>query len=91
MGYCAFSGRLVLSNLKIKVEVYYASEVEDASMLVTQVRHGEGVIQLGDVTSITRKKLEEISPIDLLIGGPPCNDLSIVNPARKGIEGKTTL
>jgi len=26
-------------------------------------------------------------PFDLVIGGSPCNDLSIVNPARKGIYG----
>ena len=77
----------MLSNLNIQVDVYYASEVEEASMLVTQVRHGDSVQQLGDVTSLTREKLEGIAPIDLLIGGPPCNDLSCVNPARKGIDG----
>ena len=27
-------------------------------------------------------------PFDLVIGGSPCNDLSIVNPARKGIYGE---
>jgi len=27
-------------------------------------------------------------PFDLVMGGSPCNDLSIVNPARKGIYGK---
>lgn len=26
-------------------------------------------------------------PFDLLIGGSPCNDLSIVNPSRKGLYG----
>lgn len=30
-------------------------------------------------------------PIDLLIGGSPCNELSLVNPNRKGIYGKTEL
>jgi len=30
----------------------------------------------------------EWGPFDLVIGGSPCNDLSIVNPARKGIYGK---
>ena len=29
----------------------------------------------------------ELGPFDLVIGGSPCNDLSIVNPARKGIYG----
>ena len=27
-------------------------------------------------------------PFDLVFGGSPCNDLSIVNPARKGIYGQ---
>lgn len=27
-------------------------------------------------------------PFDLVFGGSPCNDLSIVNPARKGIYGE---
>ena len=30
-------------------------------------------------------------PFDLVIGGSPCNDLSIVNPARKGIYGASTI
>lgn len=30
----------------------------------------------------------EWGPFDLVIGGSPCNDLSIVNPARKGLYGR---
>ncbi|CDQ76191.1 unnamed protein product [Oncorhynchus mykiss] len=37
-------------------------------------------------------KIEEWGPFDLVIGGSPCNDLSIVNPARKGLyEGTGRL
>lgn len=32
-------------------------------------------------------QIEEWGPFDLVIGGSPCNDLSIVNPARKGLYG----
>lgn len=32
----------------------------------------------------------EWGPFDLVIGGSPCNDLSIVNPARKGLYGRDT-
>ncbi|XP_034721744.1 DNA (cytosine-5)-methyltransferase 3A-like, partial [Etheostoma cragini] len=36
--------------------------------------------------------IEEWGPFDLVIGGSPCNDLSIVNPARKGLfEGTGRL
>jgi len=37
---------------------------------------------------IHRCQIEEWGPFDLVIGGSPCNDLSIVNPARKGLYGK---
>lgn len=32
-------------------------------------------------------QLAEWGPFDLLIGGSPCNDLSMVNPLRKGLFG----
>lgn len=32
-------------------------------------------------------QLSRWGPFDLLIGGSPCNDLSIVNPIRKGLYG----
>lgn len=32
-------------------------------------------------------QLDRWGPFDLLIGGSPCNDLSIVNPIRKGLYG----
>ncbi|KAG7229228.1 hypothetical protein INR49_013020 [Caranx melampygus] len=37
-------------------------------------------------------EIQEWGPFDLVIGGSPCNDLSIVNPARKGLyEGTGRL
>lgn len=36
-------------------------------------------------------QIAEWGPFDLVIGGSPCNDLSIVNPARKGLYGKGAL
>lgn len=32
-------------------------------------------------------QIAEWGPFDLLIGGSPCNDPSVVNPARKGLYG----
>lgn len=34
-------------------------------------------------------QIQEWGPFDLVIGGSPCNDLSIVNPARKGLYGES--
>jgi len=33
-------------------------------------------------------QLTAMAPIDLLIGGSPCNDFSIANPHRQGLEGE---
>ncbi|XP_015220486.1 DNA (cytosine-5)-methyltransferase 3B isoform X2 [Lepisosteus oculatus] len=86
------TGYLVLKDLGFKVDQYIASEVCEDSISVGVVRH-EGKIQyVHDVRNITRKNIEEWGPFDLVIGGSPCNDLSIVNPARKGLyEGTGRL
>uniref|UniRef100_A0A8C1W2E9 DNA (cytosine-5-)-methyltransferase n=1 Tax=Cyprinus carpio TaxID=7962 RepID=A0A8C1W2E9_CYPCA len=86
------TGYLVLRDLGFKVDVYIASEVCEDSISVGVVRH-EGRIQyVHDVRNITRKNIAEWGPFDLVIGGSPCNDLSIVNPARKGLyEGTGRL
>uniref|UniRef100_A0A8K9WPZ6 DNA (cytosine-5-)-methyltransferase n=1 Tax=Oncorhynchus mykiss TaxID=8022 RepID=A0A8K9WPZ6_ONCMY len=86
------TGYLVLRDLGFKVDHYIASEVCEDSISVGVVRH-EGRIQyVHDVRNISRKNIEEWGPFDLVIGGSPCNDLSIVNPARKGLyEGTGRL
>uniref|UniRef100_A0A3Q2QT59 DNA (cytosine-5-)-methyltransferase n=1 Tax=Fundulus heteroclitus TaxID=8078 RepID=A0A3Q2QT59_FUNHE len=86
------TGYLVLRDLGFKVDQYVASEVCEDSISVGVVRH-EGKIQyVHDVRNITRKNILEWGPFDLVIGGSPCNDLSIVNPARKGLyEGTGRL
>uniref|UniRef100_A0A3B3RLN8 DNA (cytosine-5-)-methyltransferase n=1 Tax=Paramormyrops kingsleyae TaxID=1676925 RepID=A0A3B3RLN8_9TELE len=86
------TGYLVLRDLGFKVGQYVASEVCEDSISVGVVRH-EGKIQyVHDVRNITRKDIAEWGPFDLVIGGSPCNDLSIVNPARKGLyEGTGRL
>ena len=50
------------------------------------MRHPE-ITHVGSVENITEKQIREWGPFHLVIGGSPCNDLSIVNPARKGIYG----
>nr|XP_057907899.1 DNA (cytosine-5)-methyltransferase 3B-like isoform X1 [Doryrhamphus excisus] len=86
------TGYLVLRDLGFKVDQYVASEVCEDSISVGVVRH-EGKIQyVHDVRNITKKNILEWGPFDLVIGGSPCNDLSIVNPARKGLyEGTGRL
>ncbi|XP_036446622.1 DNA (cytosine-5)-methyltransferase 3B isoform X1 [Colossoma macropomum] len=86
------TGYLVLKDLGFKVDMYIASEVCEDSISVGVVRHEGKIKYVHDVRNITRKNIAEWGPFDLVIGGSPCNDLSIVNPARKGLyEGTGRL
>ncbi|XP_034189236.2 DNA methyltransferase 3 isoform X1 [Osmia lignaria lignaria] len=79
------TGLLVLLKLGLVVDVYYASEIDPDALLVSASHFGDRIIHLGDARDITKEKIKEIGPIDLLIGGSPCNDLSLANPARLGL------
>uniref|UniRef100_A0A8C4EE68 DNA (cytosine-5-)-methyltransferase n=1 Tax=Dicentrarchus labrax TaxID=13489 RepID=A0A8C4EE68_DICLA len=86
------TGYLVLKDLGFKVDKYVASEVCEDSIAVGTVNHDGKIVHVGDVRLITEELLEQWGPFDLLIGGSPCNDLSIVNPLRKGLyEGTGRL
>ncbi|XP_066530457.1 DNA (cytosine-5)-methyltransferase 3A isoform X2 [Hoplias malabaricus] len=82
------TGLLVLKELGIQVERYVASEVCEDSITVGIVRHQGRIMYVGDVRNVTHKHIIEWGPFDLVIGGSPCNDLSIVNPARKEGTGR---
>ncbi len=49
--------------------------------------HHPSVPNLGDVSKVTREQIESLSPIDLVVGGFPCQDLSIAGK-RAGLEDK---
>lgn len=77
-------GQLALQRAGIPVAVYYASEIEKASIQVTQ-KNFPDTIHLGDVTKIDFNKYA--GQIDLLMGGSPCQDLSMAG-ARAGLDGE---
>lgn len=84
-------GQIALKDLGIKVDKYYASEVDKFAIKQTQDNF-PGTIQLGDVRGLDVSKLDNI---DLLIGGSPCTNLSMAGK-REGLstiehEDVTTL
>ncbi|XP_071333214.1 DNA (cytosine-5-)-methyltransferase 3 beta, duplicate a isoform X2 [Trachinotus anak] len=86
------TGYLVLKDLGFKIERYIASEICEDSIAVGMIKHEGKIEYVNDVRTVTRKHLAEWGPFDLLIGGSPCNDLSMVNPLRKGLfEGTGRL
>ncbi|XP_041350770.1 DNA (cytosine-5)-methyltransferase 3B-like [Gigantopelta aegis] len=84
--------KLALDQLGIAVDVYYSSEVDKDALMVTRANHGDSIVQIGDVQLLNYKsQLPQIGPVDLLIGGSPCNDFSLANPDRKGFGGSGVL
>lgn len=77
-------GQLALRRAGIKIDTYYASEIDKYAIQVTQYNFPK-TIQLGDVTKIDFTQF--IGKIDLLIGGSPCQDLSVAKKDRKGLDG----
>ena len=76
-------GQVALDRAGIKVNKYYASEIEKDCIKITQKNYPE-TIQVGDVRTIST--IPFIGKIDLLIGGSPCQDLSIAG-TRQGLNG----
>ncbi|NWT45463.1 DNM3B methyltransferase, partial [Chroicocephalus maculipennis] len=85
------TGYLVLKDLGIQVEKYIASEICEDPIAVGTMQHESNITYVHDVRNITKRNIEEWGPFDLVIGGSPCNDLSLVNPARKGLCGPPEL
>lgn len=75
--------RVALDKLGIPVGAYYASEV-DKFAIETTARNWPTIMQVGDIEQLTA---DEVGEIDLLIGGSPCQDLSIAKGGRLGLEG----
>ncbi len=64
--------QIALQKLGITPTKYFASEIDQYAMKVTQTNFPD-TIQLGDVTKVNADDLPEI---DLLIGGSPCQGFS---------------
>ena len=77
-------GQIALERAGIKVDNYFASEIEKAPIEVT-MSHYPNTVQLGDVRDI---KASNLPKINLLIGGSPCQDFSKIKTNGKGIYGE---
>ena len=75
-----------LKNIGTDVEVYYASEIDKYAIQITQ-KNFPDTIQVGSVVGLNNSQFTDI---DLLIGGSPCQDLSIAKKNREGLAGKSS-
>jgi DNA-cytosine methyltransferase len=80
--------RVALDRAGLKVDTYYASEIDKYAILISQKNYPD-IVQLGSVVGLTHwgKNDSQLNGIDLLIGGSPCQDLSIAKKNRKGLAG----
>lgn len=65
-------GQVTLERMGIKVDNYFASEIEPSAIAIAQKNY-PNTIQLGDVT---KWKEWDLPRIDLIIGGSPCQGFS---------------
>ena len=79
-------GRIALERAGFEVENYFASEIDEAAIVVAKHNY-PGTKHVGDVTLLTSSSLPKI---DLLIGGSPCQSISNLGDGT-GLDGKSNL
>ena len=79
-------GQQGFKTANIKINKYYASEIEEAPIKVTMKNH-PNTVQLGDVRFLDTSKLDNI---DILIGGSPCQSFSFAGK-REGMATKDKI
>lgn len=70
-------GQIALKELDIKVNNYYASEIDKNAIKVTMDNFPK-TVQLGDIRDIQEEDIKKLPKIDLIMAGFPCRDLSII-------------
>ncbi len=73
--------RVALDRAGIAVNCYLAAEIDKNAIKISEKNYPD-IIRVGSVVD-----LEVEGQIDLLIGGSPCQDLSIAKKDRKGLNG----
>lgn len=91
-------GYLALQRAGIKIDKYYASEIEPNAIKVALKNHPD-IIEVGDVTKIEYKNgtlftefgSYEVGTIDLVCGGSPCTNFSSIGYANGMVSGDTEI
>jgi len=79
-------GQQALERAGIKVDNYYASEIDKHAIQITQKNY-PNTVQLGSVVNVD---VHTLGKIDLLIGGSPCQSFSFAGK-RKGMSTKDEI
>jgi DNA (cytosine-5)-methyltransferase 3A len=76
--------KVALHRAGLPVTEYLSSEIDPHAIKISQANHPD-ITRLGDVREVYMSHLK--GPIDLMIGGSPCQDLSIAKKNRQGLAG----
>lgn len=68
-------GQASLTKSGIKVENYFASEIEKTAISIA-LKNFPNTKQLGDVNNLTEEELNKLPRIDLVLAGSPCQGFS---------------
>jgi DNA (cytosine-5)-methyltransferase 3A len=68
-------GRLALDRAGIKVNKYYASEIDKNAIKISSNNYKD-IIQLGDIKYIDEEVIKGLGKIDLILAGSPCQGFS---------------
>lgn len=76
-------GGFPLAGSRAGIVPVWASEIDKSCQKVTAY-HFPDMVQLGDITKLDGRKL---SPVDIITGGSPCQDLSVAGK-QAGLKGE---
>ncbi|KAJ1524664.1 hypothetical protein ONE63_011147 [Megalurothrips usitatus] len=83
-------GYFVLTSvLKVKVEKYFSSEIDGNAIRVQHHNHSDKLTMLGCVKKLQEREIDNLGHVDLVLGGSPCDQLSLVNWRRKGLHDES--
>lgn len=80
-------GRIALERAGIPVANYFASEIDQYAIQVAQTIYPD-THQLGDIKNYQEW---DLTKIDIVIGGSPCQDLSRLKNAGTGLDGDKSI
>ena len=80
-------GQVALKNAGIKVDNYYASEIDKYAIQITQNQHPK-TNQLGDIQDW---RDWDLPPIDLIMGGSPCQGFSFAGKQLNFEDSRSKL
>lgn len=80
-------GKIALTELGVKVERYYSSEIDPSPIKIADKNFPEdSEFRLGDINNWREWDIDWKS-VDLILAGSPCQDLSNIKTKGKGLKG----